>query len=45
MDIGDIVGGWLSGDAASLNAIWIVLLPFLALGAALKALIDKARRR
>ena len=45
MDIGEMVSGFLSGDMAALNAIWLVLLPFALLGAAIKALADKARRR
>jgi hypothetical protein len=45
MDFGEMVSGFLSGDMAALNAIWLVLLPFALLGAAIKALADKARRR
>lgn len=32
----EILSGWMSGDMAVMSAVWLVLLPFAAVGAFIK---------
>ena len=43
MGIGDAIKTWLSGDEFELTLLFWALAPFVAIGALLKWLFDKAR--